>query len=91
MSCSTTTLPCRPRWRGAKESPHIRLIGRNVWRWGARLDDDPTPLALATPAPLNRYGQSKQLFDLDAVLMAKMGCHPPQWADYEILQCLWSQ
>ena len=30
--------------------------------------------------PLNGYGQSKQLFDIDAALMARMGCRPPQWA-----------
>ena len=42
-------------------------------------DDDPTPLAMAALEPLNRYGKSKQLFDLDAVLMANMGCQPPQW------------
>ena len=43
-------------------------------------DDDPRPEALAALRPLNAYGQSKQIFDLDAVLMARMGVKPRQWA-----------
>lgn len=43
-------------------------------------DDDPEPAALAALRPLNAYGQSKQIFDLEAVLMARMGLKPRQWA-----------
>ncbi|MEC8776829.1 MAG: ADP-glyceromanno-heptose 6-epimerase [Pseudomonadota bacterium] len=68
------------RWCATQECRLIYASSAATYGDGARgFDDDPTPLALATLAPLNRYGQSKQLFDLDAVLMAKMGCHPPQW------------
>ncbi len=42
-------------------------------------DDDPDPRALVSLEPLNGYGQSKQLFDIDAVLMSRMGFRPPQW------------
>lgn len=43
-------------------------------------DDDNDPAALARLRPLNRYGVSKQLFDINAVLLAKSGYAPGQWA-----------
>ena len=43
-------------------------------------DDDNDPAALARLAPMNRYGLSKQLFDLMAVNLARGGFHPAQWA-----------
>ena len=43
-------------------------------------DDDNDPAALARLRPLNRYGLSKQMFDLNAIQLAQAGHHPPQWA-----------
>jgi ADP-L-glycero-D-manno-heptose 6-epimerase len=43
-------------------------------------DDDNDPSALARLRPLNRYGLSKQMFDLAAVMLAHDGFTPRQWA-----------
>ena len=46
----------------------------------AGFDDDDTAEALSRLRPLNLYGWSKHLFDLDAVSLATAGVAPPQWA-----------
>ena len=43
-------------------------------------DDDNGPSALARLKPLNRYGLSKQMFDMAAVMLAHDGFKPAQWA-----------
>lgn len=43
-------------------------------------DDDAAIEALSRLRPLNLYGWSKHLFDLDAVSLANAGVAPPQWA-----------
>ena len=43
-------------------------------------DDDDRVEALSRLRPLNLYGWSKHLFDLDAVSLANAGVAPPQWA-----------
>jgi ADP-L-glycero-D-manno-heptose 6-epimerase len=69
------------RWCAAQNARFIYASSAATYGDGEKgFDDDPDPLALAALEPLNGYGQSKQLFDIDAVLMARMGCHPPQWA-----------
>jgi ADP-L-glycero-D-manno-heptose 6-epimerase len=47
---------------------------------GAGFDDDNAIEALAKLRPLNLYGWSKHLFDMDAVSLATAGVAPPQWA-----------
>lgn len=42
--------------------------------------DDNDPAALARLRPLNRYGLSKQMFDMAAVMLAHDGYAPAQWA-----------
>lgn len=69
------------RWCAAQEARLIYASSAATYGDGANgFDDDPDPRALAALEPLNGYGQSKQLFDIDAALMARMGCRPPQWA-----------
>lgn len=46
----------------------------------AGFDDDDAIEALSRLRPLNLYGWSKHLFDLDAVSLANAGIAPPQWA-----------
>jgi ADP-L-glycero-D-manno-heptose 6-epimerase len=46
----------------------------------AGFDDDNAVETLARLKPLNLYGWSKQMFDLDAVSLAAAGVAPPQWA-----------
>ena len=68
------------RWSASHRCRFIYASSAATYGDGALgFDDDFTPLALAALEPLNRYGRSKQLFDLGAVLMANMGCRPPQW------------
>ena len=43
-------------------------------------DDDNDPKALEALRPLNPYGWSKQLFDINAVRLAAQGTAPLQWA-----------
>ena len=43
-------------------------------------DDDNDPDAIAALRPLNAYGWSKKVFDMNAVRLAALGAHPPQWA-----------
>jgi ADP-L-glycero-D-manno-heptose 6-epimerase len=43
-------------------------------------DDDNAPAALARLKPLNRYGLSKQIFDMTAIMLAHGGFKPAQWA-----------
>ncbi|MBP5858520.1 ADP-glyceromanno-heptose 6-epimerase [Marivibrio halodurans] len=43
-------------------------------------DDDNDPVALGALRPLNPYGWSKQLFDTNALRLAREGATPPQWA-----------
>ncbi len=47
---------------------------------GDGFDDDNDPAALARLKPLNRYGLSKQMFDMAAVMLARDGFRPAQWA-----------
>ncbi len=47
---------------------------------GDGFDDDNDPAALARLKPLNRYGLSKQMFDIAAVMLARDGFRPAQWA-----------
>lgn len=47
---------------------------------GDGFDDDNDPAALARLRPLNRYGLSKHLFDMNAVLLARAEYAPAQWA-----------
>lgn len=69
------------RWCAAQSARFIYASSAATYGDGKNgFDDNPDPLALSALEPLNGYGQSKQLFDIDAVLMARMGCHPPQWA-----------
>lgn len=69
------------RWAAAQDARLIYASSAATYGDGERgFDDDPEPLALAALEPLNGYGQSKQMFDVDAVLMARMGCRPRQWA-----------
>ena len=46
----------------------------------AGFDDDNSLAALAHLSPLNLYGWSKHLFDVNAVMLAAAGVAPPQWA-----------
>ncbi len=46
----------------------------------AGFDDDNDPAALTRLKPLNLYGWSKHIFDMDAVMLAEAGIAPPQWA-----------
>ena len=46
----------------------------------AGFDDDNAVESLSRLRPLNLYGWSKHLFDLDAVTLAAAGVAPPQWA-----------
>jgi ADP-L-glycero-D-manno-heptose 6-epimerase len=46
----------------------------------AGFDDDNDLTALSRLKPLNLYGWSKHLFDIDAVMLAAAGVAPPQWA-----------
>jgi ADP-L-glycero-D-manno-heptose 6-epimerase len=46
----------------------------------AGFDDDNDPAALCRLQPLNLYGWSKHIFDMDAVMLAQAGIAPPQWA-----------
>ena len=69
------------RWCAAQNARFIYASSAATYGDGEKgFDDDPDPLALSSLMPLNGYGQSKQLFDINAVLMTRMGCHPPQWA-----------
>ena len=69
------------RWCAAQGTRLIYASSAATYGDGANgFDDDPDPPALAALEPLNGYGQSKQLFDIEAALMARMGCRPPQWA-----------
>jgi ADP-L-glycero-D-manno-heptose 6-epimerase len=69
------------RWCAAQDGRLIYASSAATYGGGdGGFDDDPSPSALAALEPLNAYGQSKQLFDLDAALMARMGCRPRQWA-----------
>ncbi len=43
-------------------------------------DDDNDPPALARLKPMNRYGLSKQMFDMAAIMLARDGFRPAQWA-----------
>ena len=47
---------------------------------GDGFEDDNEPRALARLRPLNPYGLSKHLFDMNAVLLARAGHAPVQWA-----------
>lgn len=69
------------RWCAAHDARLIYASSAATYGDGScGFSDDPDPAALAALSPLNGYGQSKQLFDIDAVLMARMGCAPSQWA-----------
>ncbi|NKB56175.1 MAG: ADP-glyceromanno-heptose 6-epimerase [Alphaproteobacteria bacterium] len=46
----------------------------------AGFDDDDSVEALSRLRPLNLYGWSKHLFDINAVTLASAGVAPPQWA-----------
>ncbi|PPR62165.1 MAG: ADP-L-glycero-D-manno-heptose-6-epimerase [Alphaproteobacteria bacterium MarineAlpha4_Bin2] len=68
------------RWCSAQEARLIYASSAATYGDGlSGFDDDPDPRALAALKPLNGYGQSKQLFDIDAALMSRMGCRPTQW------------
>ena len=72
------------RWAAAQDARLIYASSAATYGDGERgFDDDPEPLALAALEPLNGYGQSKQMIDGDAVLMARMGCRPRQWAGWQ--------
>jgi ADP-L-glycero-D-manno-heptose 6-epimerase len=47
---------------------------------GDGFDDDNDPAALARLKPLNRYGLSKQIFDMTAIILVQGGFKPAQWA-----------
>ena len=69
------------RWCAAQGVPFLYASSAATYGDGSNgFEDDADTIALATLKPLNGYGQSKHLFDLNAVLMTHMGCHPPQWA-----------
>ena len=46
----------------------------------AGFDDDNRLAALSRLSPLNLYGWSKHIFDVNAVMLAAAGVAPPQWA-----------
>ena len=46
---------------------------------GQGFDDDNEPAALTRLRPLNGYGLSKHLFDVNALLLARAGHAPAQW------------
>lgn len=69
------------RWCTAWGAAYIYASSAATYGDGTQgFDDDNDPPALARLRPLNPYGWSKQLFDLQAVSMAAAGYHPPQWA-----------
>lgn len=43
-------------------------------------DDSNDPQDLRALRPLNAYGWSKNIVDINAVRLASLGAHPPQWA-----------
>jgi ADP-L-glycero-D-manno-heptose 6-epimerase len=69
------------RWCAAHRVTLIYASSAATYGNGEKgFDDDNDPEALAALRPLNPYGWSKQLFDLEAVRMAAEGLAPPRWA-----------
>lgn len=69
------------RWCAAHRVAFIYASSAATYGNGEKgFDDDNDPAALAALRPLNPYGWSKQLFDMDAVRMAANGIAPPRWA-----------
>ena len=69
------------RWCARHGARFIYASSAATYGDGAQGFDDAGDLSgLARLRPLNAYGWSKQMFDLDAVAMAAMGLQPPQWA-----------
>ena len=68
------------RWCTTHNSRMIYASSAATYGNGARgFEDNNDPKAIAALEPLNGYGQSKQLFDIDAIFMSRMGYHPIQW------------
>lgn len=68
------------RWCAANGRRLIYASSAATYGDGAQgFEDDNDPSALARLRPLNRYGLSKQLFDIEAVLLARAGYAPAQW------------
>jgi len=69
------------RWCARNGRRMIYASSAATYGDGSRgFEDDTDPAALALLQPLNRYGLSKQLFDINAVLLAGAGHAPAQWA-----------
>lgn len=69
------------RWCADRGVAYIYASSAATYGDGAQgFDDDNDPAALARLQPLNPYGWSKQIFDLQALAMASAGYRPPQWA-----------
>ena len=69
------------RWCSARNRRLIYASSAATYGDGqAGFVDDNDPAALGRLHPLNAYGLSKQLFDLNAVYLAAAGHHPRQWA-----------
>jgi len=69
------------RWCTVHHRPYIYASSAATYGGGENgFEDDNDPVALAHLRPLNGYGLSKHMFDLNAVQLARAGYHPPQWA-----------
>jgi ADP-L-glycero-D-manno-heptose 6-epimerase len=69
-------------WRWCAEHRRRMIYASSAATYGdgrEGFDDDNDPAALVKLRPLNPYGWSKQLFDLQAVLLGDAGPRPAQW------------
>ena len=70
-------------WRWCSRNGRRLIYASSAATYGdgsAGFDDDNDPAALARLRPLNRYGLSKQMFDIAAIMLAHDGYKPAQWA-----------
>jgi ADP-L-glycero-D-manno-heptose 6-epimerase len=70
-------------WRWCSRNRRRLIYASSAATYGSGsegFDDDNDPAELARLSPLNAYGLSKQIFDMNAVLLARGGFKPAQWA-----------
>ncbi|MDP6389942.1 MAG: ADP-glyceromanno-heptose 6-epimerase [Alphaproteobacteria bacterium] len=70
-------------WRWCAEGERRLIYASSAATYGngaEGFEDDNDPAVLVNLRPLNPYGWSKQLFDLQAVLLGDAGPRPAQWA-----------
>jgi ADP-L-glycero-D-manno-heptose 6-epimerase len=70
-------------WRWCSKNRRRLIYASSAATYGdgsEGFDDDNDAAALARLNPLNPYGLSKQIFDMTAVLLARGGFAPAQWA-----------